>query len=122
MNIGLPGAGVGGLFYLSCTLAMPFKELFLTLTKPGHKFRYKLVATQLSIAFGIVGGLFLVYKLVSGLFGLSFSSMGLVSGEGAWLYSLLPIFVSFGLLVVILSLLELFAFFMKSQKKPKLGK
>ena len=65
MNVGLPGAGIGGLFYLICTVFMPFKEVFLTLTKPEHKFRYRLIATQLSIVGGIVGGVVLIYELVS---------------------------------------------------------
>ena len=68
MNVGLPGAGIGGIFYLLCALAMPFKEVFLTITKPDHKFRYRLVATQLSIAVGIIVGVIAIYKLVSNVF------------------------------------------------------
>ena len=68
MNVGLPGAGIGGIFYLLCALAMPFKEVFLTITKPEHKFRYRLIATQLSIAVGIVTGVIAIYKLVRNVF------------------------------------------------------
>lgn len=109
MNIGLPGAGIGGLYYLTCTAIMPFKELFLTLTKPEHKFRYRLVATQLSIAVGIVIGLFLVYQLVTSLFPVADP----VSSDSILFYSLLPIMVSLALLMFILALVELAAFFSK---------
>ena len=113
MNIGLPGAGIGGLYYLTCTAIMPFKELFLTLTNPEHKFRYKLVATQLSIAIGIVIGLFLIYQLVTSLFGFGLSVVDPVGSESILFYSLLPIMVSFVLLILILVLVELAAFFSK---------
>jgi len=116
MNIGLPGAGIGGLYYLMCTAIMPFKELFLTLTKPGHTFRYRLVATQLSIAAGIVVGLLLIYQLVTSVFGLGLAVADPV-GEGSTLfYALLAIVVSLGLLILILLLVELTAFL---SKKPK---
>jgi len=116
MNIGLPGAGIGGLYYLTCVVIMPFKELFLTLTKPEHTFRYRLVSTQLSIAGGIVFGLFLMYQLVASLFGFGLSIARPVSSGSILFYSMLPIIVSLGLLALILILVELAAFF---SKKPE---
>ncbi len=110
MNIGLPGAGIGGLYYLGCTAIMPIKELYLTLKKPEHKFRYRLVATQLAIAVGIIAGLFLIYQLASGILGVGLSVTEPLSEDAALFYSLLPIMVSFSLLIVILALVELVAF------------
>jgi len=113
MNIGLPGAGIGGLYYLGCTAIMPFKELLLTVRKPEHKFRYRLVATQLGISFGIITGLFLVYLLLDSLLGFG-ALTGVQTGEDEGMfYSLLPIIVSFSLLMIILSLVEVSAFFIK---------
>jgi len=119
MNIGLPGAGVGGLYYLVCTAFMPIKEVYLCLTNAEHKFRYRLVITQLGIASGIVLGLIAMYGLVNNVFGLDLSLAKNPGGDSLLFYSLLPVLISLGLLLVILSLIEVAAFFAK--KKVKLG-
>ena len=119
MNIGLPGAGVGGLYYLACTIFMPIKEVYLCLTKPGHKFRYRFVITQLGIASGIVLGLIAMYLLVNNVFGLNLSLAESLEGENLWFYSLWPVLISLGLLLVLLGLIEVAAFFAK--KKVKSG-
>jgi len=116
MNVGLPGAGIGGLFYLLCALAMPFKEVFLTITRRGHKFRYRLIATQLSIATGIVLGVIAIYKLVSNVLGIDLSFT--VHTNSIIFYSLLPVMISFGLLLVILTLVRLMSFFSSPHKSP----
>ena len=114
MNVGLPGAGIGGLFYLLCALFMPIKETFLAITKPGHRFRYRLVATQLAIAVAIVAGVIAVYKLVSSVFGLELS---LTAGTGSiLLYSLLPVLISFGLLLAVLATARLAGLFSGAHK------
>jgi hypothetical protein len=118
MNVGLPGAGIGGLFYLICTVLMPFKEVFLTLTKPEHKFRYRLILTQLSIVSGIVGGIIIIYMLVSHLFGLDPSFPVSINNSSVLFYSLLPVLISLGLLLLILSLMRIVAFFSTPHKTP----
>ena len=116
MNVGLPGAGIGGLFYLLCALAMPIKEVFLTITRPGHKFRYRLIATQLGIVIGIVAGVVAIYKLINTVFGFDLS---LPAGTDSMLfYSLLPVLVSFGLLLIILTSVRLVSFFSSPHKSP----
>ena len=116
MNVGLPGAGVGGLFYLLCALAMPIKEVFLTITRPEHKFRYRLIATQLSIVIGIVSGVIAIYKLVSNVLGIDLSFTA--HTDSIILYSLLPVMISFGLLLVILTSVRLMSFFSSPHKSP----
>lgn len=118
MNVGLPGAGIGGIFYLLCALAMPFKEVFLTITKPEHKFRYRLVTTQLSIAIGIVVGVIAIYKLVSNVFEFDPSFSVAVENSSILYYSLLPVLISFSLLLVILTSMRLVAYFSKPHKSP----
>ena len=100
MNVGLPGAGIGGLFYLICTVFIPFKELFLTLTKPDHKFRYRLITTQLSIVSGIVAGIIIIYKLVSNFFGFDPSFPVSMDNSSVLFYSLLPVLISLGILSI----------------------
>ena len=116
MNVGLPGAGIGGLFYLFCALVMPVKEIFLTITKPKHKFRYRLITTQVSIAAGIVSGFIVVYKLVRNVFGFDPSLSVPFDNASIIFFSLLPILISCGLLLIILTLVQLVAFFSSPHK------
>lgn len=110
MNVGLPGAGIGGLYYLICTAVMPFKEIFMTLTKPKHQFRYRLVFSQLSIASAIVLGFISIYKLLNTLFKAK-SSLQVSINNISFLPSYsLPIFISLALLIFILVVIELLAF------------
>jgi hypothetical protein len=116
MNVGLPGAGVGGLFYLLCALAMPIKEVYLTITRPRHKFRYRLVATQLGIVIGIVSGVLAIYELVKNLFGLELSSPA--PTDSVMFYSLLPVLISFSLLLIILITVRIAGLFSSPRKSP----
>jgi Na+/H+ antiporter NhaD/arsenite permease-like protein len=88
MNVGLPGAGIGGIFYLLCALAMPDKEVFLTITRPRHKFRYRLVTRQLSIVIGIVSVVFFIYKLANNVFGFNLSLSASAGSTSIIFYSL----------------------------------
>ena len=116
MNVGLPGAGIGGLYYMLCALAMPIKEVFLTLTRPKHKFRYRLVATQLGIVIGIVSGVVAIYKLVRHVFGLELTHPA--PTDSVMFYSLVPVLISFGLLLMILISVRLAGFFSSPRKSP----
>lgn len=65
MNVGLPGTGLGGLFYLSATLAMLFVEIYITLRGKSSFKRWHLVLKQLIIAFSIIAGIILTAYLLS---------------------------------------------------------
>ena len=56
MTVGLPGAGIGGLFYLLAGLLMPVREAWLTMTGRSTRRRWRTVLQQFSIAGGIAGG------------------------------------------------------------------
>lgn len=57
MNAGLPGTGIGGLFYILLALLMPLRELYLTARGRSSRERWRLVLQQLLIACGIVASL-----------------------------------------------------------------
>lgn len=57
MNAGLPGTGIGGLFYILLALLMPLRELYLTARGRSSRERWLLVLQQLMIAVGIVAAL-----------------------------------------------------------------
>jgi hypothetical protein len=54
MIAGLPGTGIGGLFYLLSTLLMPFRELYLTCRGKSNVKQWKVVGLQMSLALGVV--------------------------------------------------------------------
>jgi hypothetical protein len=54
MNAGLPGTGLGGLFYVLLALWMPVAELYATLRGRSSVARWRLVLRQLLLACGIV--------------------------------------------------------------------
>lgn len=56
MNPGLPGMGIGGLFYILSALLMPICEMRRRL-QGGAAGRWPLVARQFGIAIGIVGAM-----------------------------------------------------------------
>jgi hypothetical protein len=53
MTAGLPGAGIGGLFYFCLVLLMPLREIYLTALGRSSLARWKLVAFQYSMLAGI---------------------------------------------------------------------
>lgn len=59
MSVGLPGTGVGGLFYLVSALWMPVRETCRALTGKSDVRSRSLVARQTLIALGVLGGIWL---------------------------------------------------------------
>lgn len=62
LNVGMPGVGLGGIFYLAGALAMPFVELARSVrarlggtTRPAAERRWRLALTQASIALAVLG-------------------------------------------------------------------
>ena len=59
MNVGLPGTGIGGLFYVLTAFLMPLLELGRTLRGRSSLQRWQRVGTQTGLAAGILAGLWL---------------------------------------------------------------
>jgi hypothetical protein len=57
MTVGLPGTGIGGLFYLLLTLWMPVREIRSTLAGRGDARRWRFIAGKLAIVGMIVTAL-----------------------------------------------------------------
>lgn len=63
MSVGIPGAGIGGVFYLLSAVWMPVHEL--RRTRPAGEPRpWALIGRQLVIAGGIVGGIWVMGWLI----------------------------------------------------------
>jgi hypothetical protein len=56
MTVGLPGAGIGGLFYLLSGLLMPVREACLTIAGRSSRTRWRTVLHQFSLSAGIASG------------------------------------------------------------------
>ncbi len=57
MIAGLPGTGIGGLFYVGLTLLMPFRELYRAIRGRSNAKRWSFIAVQMSFVLGIAGGM-----------------------------------------------------------------
>ncbi len=55
MNVGLPGTGIGGLFYLITAFLMPVVELVRTMQGRSSWQRWSIVGRQTGLASGVVG-------------------------------------------------------------------
>lgn len=64
MTAGLPGAGIGGLFYLASTLLLPARSLLRRLRGEPDGVTWRHQAHNLAIAAGIVGGLWMTGRLL----------------------------------------------------------
>lgn len=60
MTAGLPGTGIGGVFYLLSALLMPLVELVKTLRGQSSWPRWVLVIRQLAMASGIIAGMWML--------------------------------------------------------------
>ncbi|MBB6625731.1 hypothetical protein H5V45_00225 [Nocardioides sp. KIGAM211] len=103
-NAGLPGTGLGGLFYVLLALAMPVVELHRTLQGRSSRARWALVLRQLGTALGVVGAVLLT--------GAAVSHLGLVPaalpGTGVLVVAV-PALLSVGVLAVLVVALRLWA-------------
>jgi hypothetical protein len=54
MKVGLPGVGIGGVFYVLLVAMMPLRELQLTWQGKSSRRRWRLVALQTSLAAAII--------------------------------------------------------------------
>ncbi len=63
MNAGLPGTGIGGIFYLASALAMPLREAYRRVRGRAAGNR-RVVAVQLATAGGILGAMWVTGRLL----------------------------------------------------------
>jgi hypothetical protein len=59
MTVGLPGVGIGGIFYLVSALLMPVRALVAMLRGRAHEARWPMALRQAALAGGILGALWL---------------------------------------------------------------
>lgn len=64
MTAGLPGIGIGGIFYLICALIMPLIEVVLTIQGKSNAERWLLVGRQFGFLCLILAGFWVTGELI----------------------------------------------------------
>jgi hypothetical protein len=66
MTVGLPGTGIGGIFYLLLAICMPAKEFIQTLKGKTTLKRWGFIMLQLLFVFGVISGMWGELWLLNG--------------------------------------------------------
>ena len=113
MNVGLPGTGLAGLFYLATALLMPLLELARTLAGRSSVARWRLVALQSGLALGVIGGLWatawVLNRVLPDWVRVLLRAAGRQIGDGL---GLAPTLVTFGTLAAVLLVTEVLQLFL----------
>lgn len=109
MTAGLPGIGIGGIFYLLCAVLMPVKELYNTVRGRTSRQRWGMVAKQ----FGLLCGIMIGFWLTGLLLGMTLHKLSPITAaarNNPRLYNvfrLQPMYVSFLMLGIVLWAVQL---------------
>lgn len=83
MTPGLPGTGIGGLFYLLLVFFMPLREALRVLRGRGDVRRWRTIGGKLALAGGILAALWLEGWVLFEVFGLRQDSLAASAGASA---------------------------------------
>ena len=118
MTVGLPGTGIGGIFYLASALVMPFREVYRRLRgRPAGDWR--VVTGQLAITGGVLGGMWVTGRLL----GLALAAARPIGTAGRALppgnvLRFVSIALAFGTLAAVLAAVELLRLWVHRGKRP----
>ncbi len=118
MTVGLPGTGIGGIFYLASALVMPFREIYRRLRgRPAGDWR--VVTGQLAITGGVLGGMWVTGRLL----GLALAAARPIGTAGRALppgnvLRFVSIALAFGTLAAVLAAVELLRLWVHRGKRP----
>jgi hypothetical protein len=116
MNAGLPGTGIGGLFYIATALWMPAHRLLARRSGGGREWRR--IAAQLGIAVGILVALGATGWMLAGLLSLplrdaaGFGSEG-AAAQAARIFRWVALIGTIGILAAVLLTVEFAGFVMR---------
>jgi hypothetical protein len=104
MIAGLPGTGIGGLFYLISALAMPVREAWRAATGNGEPQRQRLALRQSAMALLIMGAIWLTGLVLTLL---HIGNVARQTSDTLRVLYIAPALVAFGTLTVVLVAVEL---------------
>lgn len=124
MTAGLPGTGIGGLFYLLLVCWMPCRELYRLCRRRSTLQRWRDIAFYASVTIAIVVTTWGEAWLLSQMLTRAAAAVGILrpgTGHGYQLLAAVSILLSFGsLLAVVLSVHLLRAVLWLNRRKPTL--
>jgi hypothetical protein len=106
MTAGLPGTGIGGLFYLISALLMPFREAFDVLIGRSDRARRQMALQQSGIALTIVAAVW-VTGLILGLLHVGTKLVHHANVAGLQVMYITPVVVAFATLSGVLLSVEM---------------
>lgn len=112
MTAGLPGVGIGGIFYLASAIMMPVRSLVATVTGRAHEARWRVALQQAGIAAGILVALWATGLALGWIIATAFPH-ALITGSGAApahvrnVVRTSALLISFGTLAMVLLLVQL---------------
>lgn len=119
MTAGLPGVGIGGIFYLLCALAMPFVELANTLRGRTSKKRWGVVAKQFLMLCSIIAGFWITGLFLAAILRKIVPCYALhLPARRRSIFQIKPFFISLVFLAVVFSTLHIVNY-IRDRKKGK---
>src|SRR5574341_1728341 len=123
MNVGLPGTGISGTFYLLSALWMPFHQLYKTLRNKRQPQRMRLILVQSGLALAIIAEIWLTRWFLGELLVKTNAWLTLKRGLPPPPPSTLPnvikvilVFLTIGLLAVVVSGVHILKLVMRHRK------
>ncbi len=116
MVAGLPGTGIGGIFYLMSAICMPIRELPRLMRGKSSLRRWKLIVKQWGLSSGIMIGFWITGSLLAMLIP---SKAYLHHSSSHNVLKTKPLFIALFILLIILSIVEISRFFIPKPNKTK---
>jgi hypothetical protein len=127
MSVGLPGTGVGGLFYLLCALAMPLRELARAVRGRGCPRSRHAAARQGVMAAGVAGGIWFAGWLIGRWLGHSPAAREAIYGirdlpaDSSSVVKVASVLIASATLVLVLGAVELAAWCQRFERRRRGG-
>lgn len=112
MSVGLPGTGIGGMFYLMSALCMPFREGYRVLAGRSNPQSRRVVARQVVLALGVLGGIWVAGWLIGLLLlrvpavAVAMRTLPVLSGHSSNVVKTASFFLAFATLAAVLGTVE----------------
>ena len=113
MTAGLPGVGIGGIFYLASAIMMPVRSLVATVSGRAHEARWRVALQQAGIAAGILVALWATGLALGWIIATVFphaligGAAGAVPGHVRNVVRTSALLISFGTLAAVLLFVQL---------------
>jgi hypothetical protein len=117
MAAGMPGTGIGGLFYVACALWMPFHEVYRKVRFPHEPRRWRSVLKHFAIAISVAASLLLMGWILLPIRGTTVGGGG-SGAESAKLIAMSATALTVLLLAAVLLIVEVTRWKLATNRRP----